>query len=210
MLRHGAVADDLITLTFDQDLDETSAPPVIEQGRSPSNAITVTVDQIRVSFTAVAVDGRELRLTLASPVRAGARGQSPVSAWHGLAAARHLDAAESDRLVRSAPTDQPHACRPALSAEIVGWTLRVTFDAPSDRRTEAIGTAGFGVARRRPPTVAVNEISADGAILVLRIATPVTTGVAVNAGVRSANRKCAVRRPRERGACVRAQRWERH
>ena len=47
-------------------------PPVIEQGLSPSNAITVTVDQIRVSFTAVAVAGRELRLTLASPVRAGA------------------------------------------------------------------------------------------------------------------------------------------
>ena len=52
-LQHGTVADDLITLTFDQLLDETRVPPVIEQGLSPSNAITVTVDQIRVSFTTV-------------------------------------------------------------------------------------------------------------------------------------------------------------
>ena len=131
-LKHGAVADDLITLGFDQDLDETSVPPVIEQGLSPSNAITVTVDQIRVSYTAVEVDGRELRLTLASPVRAGAE----VRVQYQLGTTSPLrDTSIPPNLtglVRSVPADQRHACRPALSAEIVGWTLRVTFDAPSD------------------------------------------------------------------------------
>ena len=176
VLRHGAVADDLITLTFDQDLDETSAPPVIEQGRSPSNAITVTVDQVRVSFTAVAVDGRELRLTLASPVSAGAE----VRVQYQLGTASPL----RDTSIPPNPTDsfdpfQLTNLTPAapLSAEIVGWTLRVTFDAPLTAN-EAIGAAGFGVAADAS-AVAVNGISADGAVLVLRIATPVATGAAV-------------------------------
>ena len=33
--QHGTVADDLITLTFDQQLDQTSVPPVIETGAEP-------------------------------------------------------------------------------------------------------------------------------------------------------------------------------
>ena len=177
LLQHGAVADDLITLTFDQQLDETSVPPVIEQGLSPSNAITVTVDQIRVSFTAVAVDGRELRLTLASPVRAGTR----VKVQYQLGTTSPLgDTSIPPNRTDSFDPFQLTNLTPAapLSAEIVGWTLRVTFDAPL-MANDAIGTAGFGVAADAS-AVAVNEISANGAVLVLRVATPVATGVAVN------------------------------
>ena len=175
-LKHGAVADDLITLGFDQDLDETSVPPVIEQGLSPSNAITVTVDQVRVSFTAVAVDGRELRLTLASPVRAGA--QVRVQYQHGTASPLgdtsmppNLMDSFDPFLLTNVTTAAP------LSAEIVGWTLRVTFDAPL-MANDAIGAAGFGVTADAS-AVAVHGISANGAVLVLRLANPVATGVAV-------------------------------
>ena len=177
LLQHGTVADDLITLGFDQDLDETSVPPVIEQGLSPSNAITVTVDQIRVSYTAVAVDGRELRLTLASPVRAGTR----VKVQYQLGTTSPLgDTSIPPNRTDSFDPFQLTNLTPAapLSAEIVGWTLRVTFDAPL-MANDAIGTAGFGVAADAS-AVAVNEISANGAVLVLRVATPVATGVAVN------------------------------
>ena len=175
-LQHGAVADDLITLTFDQPLDATSVPPVIEQGLSPSNSITVTVDQIRVSFTAVAVDGRELRLTLASPVRAGAQ----VRVQYQLGTASPLgDASMPPNLIDSFDPFELTNVTPAapLSAEIVGWTLRVAFDAPLMSQ-DAIATAGFGVAADASDVV-VNGISANGAILVLHIATPVATGVAV-------------------------------
>ena len=174
--QHGTVADDLITLTFDQLLDETSVPPVIEQGLSPSNAITVAVDQIRVSFTTVAVDGRELRLTLASPVRAGAQ----VRVQYQLGTASPLgDTSMPPNLMDSFDPFQLTNVTSAapLSAEIVGWTLRVTFDAPL-MPSDAIGTAGFDVAADAS-AVAVHGISANGAVLVLRIATPVATGVAV-------------------------------
>ena len=174
--QHGLVADDLITLTFDQDLDQTSVPPLIEQGLSPSNAITVTVDQIRVSFTAVAVAGRELRLTLASPVRAGAQ----VRVQYQLGTASPLrDTSTPPNLASSFDPFLLTNVTPAApqSAEIVGWTLRVTFDAPLTAN-EAIGTAGFGAAADAS-AVAVTRISADGAVLTLRIATPVATGVAV-------------------------------
>ncbi len=175
-LQHGAVAGDLITLTFDQEIDETSVPPVIEQGLSPSNAITVTADQIRVSFTAAAVDGRELRLTLASPVRAGAQ----VRVQYQLGTASPLgDASMPPNLLASFDPFQLTNVTPVapLSAEIVGWTLRVTFDAPL-MANDAIGTAGFGVAANAS-AVAVNGISANGSVLVLRIAAPVATDVAV-------------------------------
>ena len=174
--QHGAIADDLITLTFDQDLDETSVPLVIEQGLSLSNAITVTVDQIRVSFTAVAVDGRELRLTLDSPVRAGAE----VRVQYQLGTASPLrDTSMPPNLIDSFDPFQLTNVTPAapLSAEIVGWTLRVTFDAPL-MANDAIGTAGFGVVADAS-AVAVHGISANGAVLVLRIATPVAIGVLV-------------------------------
>ena len=173
---HGVVADDLITLTFDQQLDQTSVPPVIEDGLSPSNAITVTVDQIRISFTAVAVAGRELRLTMASPVRAGAE----VRVQYQLGTASPLrDTSIPPNLMDSFDPFELTNVTPAapLSAEIVGWTLRVTFDAPLIA-TDAIGTAGFGVAVGAS-AVAVNGVSANGTVLVLRIATPVTTGAAV-------------------------------
>ena len=98
---HGVVADDLITLTFDQDLDETSVPPVIEQGLSLSNAITVTVDQIRrLLHSRSGGNGRELRLTLDSPVRAGAEVRVQYQLGTASPAARHLDAAKPDGLVR--------------------------------------------------------------------------------------------------------------
>ena len=174
--QHGAVADDLITLTFDQLLDETSVPPVIDQGLSLSNAITVTVDQIRISFTAVAMAGRELQLTLASPVRAGA----DVRVQYQLGTTTPLrDTSMPPNLIDSFDPFELTNVTPAapLSAEIVGWTLRVTFDAPL-MANDVIGTAGFGVAADAS-AVAVNEIAANGAVLVLRIATPVTTGVAV-------------------------------
>ena len=175
-LQHGTVADDLITLTFDQLLDETSVPPVIEQGLSPSNAITVTVDQIRVSFTAVLVDGRELRLTLASPVRAGAE----VRVQYQLGTESPLgDTSMPSNLIDSFdPFDLTNVTPAApLWAEIVGWTLRVTFDAAL-MSNDAIGTAGFGVAAAASD-VAVDGISAVGAVLVLRIATPVAMGIPV-------------------------------
>ena len=175
-LQHGIVADDLITLTFDQLLDETSVPPVIEQGLSPSNAITVTVDQIRVSFTAVLVDGRELRLTLASPVRAGAE----VRVQYQLGTESPLgDTSMPPNLIDSFDPFELTNLTPAapLSAEIVGWTLRVTFDAPL-MANQVIGAAGFGVAADAS-AVAVDGISANGAILLLRLATPVATGAAV-------------------------------
>ena len=174
--QHGAVADDLITLTFDQLLDETSVPPVIEQGLSLSNAITVTVDQIRISFTAVAVAGRELRLTLASPVRAGAE----VRVQYQLGTASPLrDTSIPPNLMDSFDPFQLTNATPAapLSAEIVGWTLRITFDAPL-MANDVIGTAGFSVAVDAS-AVAVNGVSAYGTVLVLRIASPVATGVAV-------------------------------
>ena len=174
--QHGTVADDLITLTFDQLLDETSVPPVIEQGLSPSNAITVTVDQIRVAFATATVDGRELRLTLRSPVRAGVQ----VGVQYQLGTASPLgDTSMPPNLIDSFDPFQLTNVTPAapLSAEIVGWTLRVTFDAPL-MANDAIGTAGFGVVADASAVV-VNGISANGAVLVLRIATPVTMAAAV-------------------------------
>ena len=179
VLASGEVNGASVSLTFDQNLDTSSVPPVVDQGRSTLSAFRVRVNEIRVGFSSIQVSGAKVTLSLLAAVAPS----DTVDVQYQLQT-------NSPLRDTSTPANQVASFDPfsltnltpvqASSATVTGWTVAVAFTASLDDdplpNKSAFTVTGGG------DTLTVSSVSASGSTLTLRL----TQAVSRTASVRVA------------------------
>ena len=172
----GAVDSNTITLTFDQVLDSSAVPPVLDQGLSSLSAFRVTVAELRVGFQTIEVDGRSVIITLPTAVAPTA----VVQVQYQLQTNSPLQ--DTSQPPNLAPSFDPLTLRnetatQAMSAEVVGWTLEIAFNSPLQASSPP-GVSAFSVTSGEA-ALTLSSINVKGPMLSLQLAQAVSQTAAV-------------------------------
>ena len=171
VLLRGSVNGQTTTLTFDQALDSTVVPPVVNNGLSTLSAFRVTVNEIRVGYDAIQVSGSSVSISLlqavapADVVKVQYQLQTNSPLQDTSSPANLLDSFDSTQMLNQTPT-QP------TTAQITGWALTVTFNGALD--TDPLpAKSAFSVAAGAD-TLPISSVAASGSTLSLRLTAAVS------------------------------------
>ena len=176
VLVSGEVNGATASLTFDQNLDTTSVPPVVDQGQSTLSAFWVTVNDIRVRFNSISVSGAKVTLSLLAAV-------TPADAVK----VQYQLQTNSPLRDTSTPGNQVASFDPvaltnvtparASSATVTGWTVTVAFTASLD--DDPLPDKSAFAVTSGADTLTVSSVSASGSTLTLRLSQAVSRTAAV-------------------------------
>ena len=170
-LSSATVSGATLTLTYDEDLDETSTPA--------TDAFEVTVAGSVVTLSGVAIDGVAVTLTLATPA---AHGDTVSLDYTPPASGAIQDESGNDAAAltgRPVSNNTPDTRLPSLSsATVSGATLTLTYDEDlDDTSTPAAGDFAVTVA---DSAVTVSDVAVSGATVTLTLSTAVEHGETVS------------------------------
>ena len=172
----GSVNGAAVRLTFDQTLDTESVPPVASQGLSLLSAFRVTVNEIRVGYSAISVSGSNVLITLlaavvpADVVKVQYQLQTNSPLQDTSSPANRAASFDPETLTNTTPAQ-------ASTATVTGWTLAVAFTGSLD--TNALPAKSAFSAASGADNLTVSSVSASGSTLTLRLAAPVSRTAAV-------------------------------
>ena len=172
----GSVNGAAVRLTFDQTLDTESVPPVASQGLSLLSAFRVTVNEIRVGYSAISVSGSNVLITLlaavvpADVVKVQYQLQTNSPLQDTSSPANRAASFDPETLTNTTPAQ-------ASTATVTGWTLAVAFTGSLD--TNALLAKSAFSAASGADNLTVSSVSASGSTLTLRLAAPVSRTAAV-------------------------------
>ena len=167
----GKVNGATVTLTFDQNLDATSVPPVVDQGRSTLSALRVTVNELRVGFSLIQVSDRNVVISLLAAVTPA----DAVKVQYQLQTTSPLQ--DTSTPANQAPSFDPVSLTnitptTASSAQITGWTITVAFSGALD--TDPLPATSAFTVTSGGDSLTVSSVSASASTLTLRLSTPVS------------------------------------
>ncbi len=172
----GSVNGAAITLTFDQNLDAASVPPVVTQGLSTSSAFRVTVNDLRVRYSATSASGSTVTITLLAAVapsdvvKVQYQLQTNKPLQDTSTPANQAPSFDFQTLTNTTPAR-------ASSATVTGWTLVVAFSGSLD--TDPLPDKSAFSATSGADSLTIDSLSASGSTLSLRLATAVDRTAAV-------------------------------
>ena len=172
----GSVNGAAVRLIFDQTLDTESVPPVASQGLSLLSAFRVTVNEIRVGYSAISASGSNVLITLlaavvpADVVKIQYQLQTNSPLQDTSSPANRAASFDPETLTNVTPAR-------ASTATVTGWTLAVAFTGSLD--TDALPAKSAFSAASGADNLTVSSISASGSTLTLRLAAPVSRTAAV-------------------------------
>ena len=172
----GSVNGTAVRLVFDQTLDTESVPPVVSQGLSLLSAFRVTVNEIRVGYSAISVSGSNVLITLlaavvpADVVKVQYQLQTNSPLQDTSSPANRAASFDPETLTNTTPAQ-------ASTATVTGWTLAVAFTGSLD--TDALPAKSAFSAASGADNLTVSSVSASGSTLTLRLAAPVSRTAAV-------------------------------
>ena len=167
----GSVNGQTTTLTFDQALDSTSVPPVVSQGLSTLSAFRVTVNEVRVGYNAIQVNGSSVSISLlqavapADVVKVQYQVQTNMPLQDTSSPANLLDSFDSVQVSNQTPT-QPTA------SQVTGSTLTVTFNGTLD--TDPLPAKSAFTVAAGADALSVSSVAASGSTLTLRMTAAVS------------------------------------
>lgn len=162
----GSVNGATVTLTFDQNLDTTSVPPVITQGLSTLSAFRVTVNDLRVGYSAAVASGATVTITLLAAVapsdvvKVQYQLQTNLPLRDTSTPANQAPSFDFQTLTNTTPAR-------ASSAAVTGWTLAVTFSGSLD--TDPLPDKSAFSVTSGADSLTIDSISASGSTLSLRL-----------------------------------------
>ena len=167
----GKVNGATVTLTFDQNLDATSVPPVVDQGRSTLSALRVTVNELRVGFSLIQVSNQNVVISLLAAVTPA----DAVKVQYQLQTNSPLQ--DTSTPANPAPSFDPMSLTnitltTASSAQITGWTITVAFSGALD--TDPLPASSAFTVTSGDDSLTVSSVSASASTLTLRLSTPVS------------------------------------
>ena len=162
----GSVNGVTVTLTFDQNLDTTSVPPVITQGISTLSAFRVTVNDLRVGYSATSVNGSTVVITLLAAVtpsdvvKVQYQLQTNMPLRDTSTPANQAPSFDFQTLTNTTPAR-------ASSATVTGWAVAVTFSGSLD--TDPLPDKSAFSVTSGADSLTIDSISASGSTLSLRL-----------------------------------------
>ncbi len=172
----GSVNGAAITLTFDQNLDAASVPPVVTQGLSTSSAFRVTVNDLRVRYSATSASGSTVTITLLAAVapsdvvKVQYQLQTNKPLQDTSTPANQAPSFDFQTLTNTTPAR-------ASSTTVTGWTLAVVFSGSLD--TDSLPDKSAFSATSGADSLTIDSLSASGSTLSLRLAAAVSRTAAV-------------------------------
>ena len=172
----GSVNGAAITLTFDQNLDAASVPPVVTQGLSTSSAFRVTVNDLRVRYSATSASGSTVTITLLAAVtpsdvvKVQYQLQTNKPLQDTSTPANQAPSFDFQTLTNTTPAR-------ASSATVTGWTLAVVFS--GSLNTDPLPDKSAFSATSGADSLTIDSLSASGSTLSLRLAAAVSRTAAV-------------------------------